>query len=332
MIQDKHWLKRENMPSVTLRYSQAIVQAAERLGLPLPTPGADGDRVALADQDQLWQAFVDSSSDPLVGISLGQQLQVGHLDVAGMLLISCEDYGSSLHALVDYHPIVGEGGDFALSTTVMAARLSYLPRFSACVAQRVEAVVAAMIQLSHWSTGGVFRPSGVQFRHSPLDAPARYEQLLGCPVTFEQQENALLFEPSLLDTPLIQANAALREQLRELADQQMQALTDDALASRVINLLHQQPGLGKERMSEALGMSGRNLTRLLAEEGVSFRQVREQVLLQLAEQQLTRGDKVVSVATALGFSDESAFSKAFKRWAGISPARFREQCGASDAP
>ncbi len=332
MIQDKHWLKRENMPSVTLRYSQAILQAAERLGLPLPTPGADGDRVALADQDQLWQAFVDSSADPLVGISLGQQLQVGHLDVAGMLLISCEDYGSSLQALVDYHPIVGEGGDFALSSTAMVARLSYLPRFTACVAQRVEAVVAAMIQLSQWSTGEVFRPAGVQFRHAPLDDTARYEALLGCPVTFEQQDNALLFDPGLLDTPLIQANAALREQLRTLADQQMQSLQQDGLASRVITLLRQQPAFGKERIGDELGMSGRNMTRLLADEGVSFRQVREQVLRELAEQRLARGEKVISVATELGFSDESAFSKAFKRWAGVSPARFREQYNSPDGP
>ena len=104
------------MPSVTARYSQALLQAAERLGLSVSSESDATDRVSLADQDLLWQQLVDASDDPLVGLRLGEQLQVGHLDVAGMLLMSCDTFGQSLEALVEYHPIVGEGGDFLLET------------------------------------------------------------------------------------------------------------------------------------------------------------------------------------------------------------------------
>ena len=73
-------------PTVTLRFSQALLQAAERLGIPPPNLPADGDRVPLAVQDQLWQHLVVCTDDPLIGLHLGLTLQVGHLDVTGMLI------------------------------------------------------------------------------------------------------------------------------------------------------------------------------------------------------------------------------------------------------
>lgn len=313
------------MPSVTRSYSQALHQAAERLGLTLPAAEPDGHRVALAEQDQLWQALVEQADDPLVGLALGQQLQVGHLDIAGMLLISCDDYRQSLEMLVEYHPIVGEGGEFVLESGGRQARLAYLPRFDICRAQRVEAVVAAMIQLSRWSTGDRFRPGQVQFRHPPLGPASDYEERLGCPVQFCQPEDALLFDPALLATPLIQANAGLREQLRTLADTRLDELGTQGLAAQVVGLIRAHPDWGKEQVGEALAMSGRNLARLLAEDGLSFRGLRDRILAELAEARLRAGDKIISIALELGFADERAFSRAFRRWTGEAPARFRQQ-------
>lgn len=314
----------KSMPSVTRSYSQALYQAAERLSLSLPEQAQSGQRVDLADQDRLWQALVEQASDPLIGLALGQQLQVGHLDIAGMLLMSCDDYRQSLEMLVEYHPIVGDGGDFILETGAAQARLVYLPKFSTCRAQRVEAVVAAMIQLSRWSTGEQFSPARVQFRHQPLGAVAEYEQRLGCPVRFDQPEDALLFDPALLDAPLIQANATLREQLRTLADSHLHTMTEQGLAAQTVALIRAHPDWSKEQVGEALAMSGRNLARLLAEEGLGFRSLRDSILLELAEEKLRAGEKILSIAMALGFSDERAFARAFRRWTGEAPAQFRE--------
>ena len=98
-------------PTVTLRFAQAIRQAAARLGIDLPLARQDGERVPLASQDALWEAFCSAADEPLIGLRLGLELQAGHLDLAGLLLMSCETYGESLDALLEYYPIVGEGGD-----------------------------------------------------------------------------------------------------------------------------------------------------------------------------------------------------------------------------
>lgn len=106
-------------PSVTHLYAQAILQAAQRRGLTLPESitceVVPGQRVPLAVQDQLWEEYCRQANDPLAGLDIGLGLQVGHLDSAGMLLVSCDTLRDGLEALVEYAPVVGDGGEFSLS-------------------------------------------------------------------------------------------------------------------------------------------------------------------------------------------------------------------------
>ncbi len=312
-------------PTVTQRFSQALLQAAERLGLPGPPLHPDGERVPLAVQDQLWQHLVDCADDALVGLQLGLTLQVGHLDVAGMLLMSCDDYGESLDILHEYLPIIGEGGEVEVNSTGDQVTLRYAPIYEVCQAQRVEAVLSAILHLSRWSTGGRFMPESVHFAHAPLDDASRYPGLLGCPVHFGSDSNFLRFSTAQLALPLIQANSALRDQLRLLADNRLRELGESSLSASVSALIREHPSAGKERIAEMLAMSGRHLNRRLADEGLSFKQLRDRELRILAEAALLREEKIIVIAEQLGFSDESAFAKAFRRWSGMTPSQFRDQ-------
>lgn len=312
-------------PTVTLRFAQAIRQAAARLGIDLPLARQDGERVPLAAQDALWEAFCSAADEPLIGLRLGLELQAGHLDLAGLLLMSCETYGESLDALLEYYPIVGEGGDFSLQTGDNDVCLSYQAHYQVRMAERVETVIAALLNLSHWNSGGGFRASRVELRHAPLDDPARYQQLLGCPVVFNSSANSICFPRSMLSLPLIQANAAMRDQLLKLADAQLSQLGDNSLSQQVAALICNQPRWGREKIADSLGMSGRHLIRLLADEHMSFKQIRDRELLRLAQRALGEDIRIGDVADQLGFSDESAFAKAFRRWTGMSPGQYRDQ-------
>ena len=312
-------------PTVTLRFAQAIHQAAARLGIVLPVSPSDGERVSLQAQDALWDALCSAAPDPLIGLRLGLEVQAGHLDLTGLLLMSCETYGESLEALLDYYPIVGEGGDFRIEMDQHEVRLSYLPHYQVRVAQRVENVMAALLNLSHWNTGGAFRASHLQLTHAALDQADRYASLLDCPIRFAAASNSICFPRELLTLPLIQANTAMRDQLRRLADEQISLLADDSLAHQVAALVRKQPRWGKERVAEHFAVSGRHLIRLLADDGITFKQIRDRELLQLASQALHTGSRITDTALQLGFSDESAFAKAFRRWTGMSPAQYRDQ-------
>ena len=71
-------------------------------------------RVPLAQQDALWQHLAAQSREPLLGLQLGHALHIGHLDLVGVLLMSCDSLGEALEALLEYYPIIGEGGEFSL--------------------------------------------------------------------------------------------------------------------------------------------------------------------------------------------------------------------------
>jgi AraC-like DNA-binding protein len=314
-----------HQPTVTLQFAQAIRQAAARLGISLPpSEGADG-RVSLESQDELWDAFCAASDDALIGLRLGLELQAGHLDMTGLLLMSCDHYGESLDALLDYYPIVGEGGDFSLQQHPEEISLHYTAHYKVRAAQRIEAVMAALLNLSHWNTGGHFRALRLEFSHAPVDEPDRYQQLLGCPVRFQQPHNRICFAPDMLALPLVQANASMRNQLRRLADEQLTVLGQDSFSHQVASLVQRHPRQGKEKIAAELAMSGRHLTRRLANEGLTFKQIRDRELLKLAQTALADNARIADIALQLGFSDESAFAKAFRRWTGQSPARFRDQ-------
>ncbi|WP_339650058.1 AraC family transcriptional regulator [Halopseudomonas pelagia] len=315
--------------SVTPRYGQAIVQSAERMGLVLPIELTErlrhAERVPLSWQDELWEAFCSASGDPLAGLRLGLEIQVGHLDSVGMLLVTCDTLGEALEELIEYAPVIGDGGEFQLHRKAEQVYIDYQPHLSVRQPERVEAVMASMLKLTRWATGGRFQPSGIWFAHSPLAPLEDYRQLIDCPLYFNAPCNHLGFPVRQLALSQIQANSALREHLRRLADQTLSALGQHSLSARVQQLVRTHPRWGKERIAEQLELSGRHLNRKLAEEGLSFKSLRESVQQQIACDALQADRRVADIAEQLGFSDENAFVRAFRRWQGVTPARYKAQ-------
>jgi AraC-like DNA-binding protein len=315
--------------SVTPRYSQAILQMAERLNIVLPAHFGDRlknlQRVPIGWQDELWEAFCQVSDDSLIGLRLGLEIQVGHLDSLGMLLVTCDTLGDALEELVEYAPVISDGGEFQVQHEAGLVLIEYHPNFQVRQAERVEAALGSMLNLTRWATGGRFRPAGLWLSHPPLDDPSRYEALVGCPVHFYADGCRLSFSADQLSLSLIQANSALRDHLRQLADQVLAEVGRLSLGEEVERLVRAYPREGKERIAAQLQISGRHMHRRLAEDGLSFKSLRDSVLQSMACHMLNSDQRLAQIAEQLGFSDENAFTRAFRRWQGVTPARYRER-------
>jgi len=312
--------------SVTARFTQAIVEAAQRQGVSLPaglrTSLSQDRRVPMVQQDALWTLFASAVADPLAALRLGTDLQAGHLDIVGMLLLSCDTLGDGLEVLTEYAPIIGDNARFDILREPAAVVLRYTPDYTVCREQRVEAALGCVISLARWMTSGRFQPRELRFAHAPRDAVAAYEALLGCPVRFGQDANGVAMDTGMLDCSLIQAGTQLHAHLRALADEMLASLQQGSVSARVQQLIREHPRWGKERIGEQLGMSGRHLNRKLAEEEISFKGLREALLHEMAVQALKSGQSVATVSEKLGFSDENAFARAFRRWRGQTPVQF----------
>lgn len=320
-------------PSVSLHFLKAILAACPRLGIERPPAATrwmqehpEAVRVPLDVQDRIWEEFCAASPDPLAGIRLGLDAQPGNLDIVGLLLMSCDDLAEALDMLLDYQQIIGEGGEFFLEKDGSSWRLRYDARFRCRGRERVEAVFATLLHMGRWISGGRFQPSRIRFRHPAAADMARYGELLGTETEFDAASNEIVFDGDLSALPLIQSNPAVTQHLRLLADQVLAGLGQQSAASQVQALLRQDPAASREDIARRLHMSSRHLNRLLAEDGTSFKLLQDMTRRQLAESALREEDgRIADIAGRLGFSDESAFAKAFRRWTGMSPTQFKEQ-------
>ncbi len=170
----------------------------------------------------------------------------------------------------------------------------------------------------------------VRFSHSPTTARERYADALAVPVSFAEPCNALVFHPERLDDPVDPEAGARLRVLRahlELVRVQLEHDEDPAELRRIRDLAARNAAQGEysaAALARRLGMSLRTLQRRVTELGTSVSTLTDEVRATTARQLLSDPDlSLYEVALSLGYSSDSAFRKAFRRWMGQSPADYR---------
>ncbi|WP_202741614.1 AraC family transcriptional regulator [Acinetobacter calcoaceticus] len=165
-----------------------------------------------------------------------------------------------------------------------------------------------------------------------LPAPVyadKFLELAGYPIQFNQPRSCIIFESRLLDLPLPQADPFIRARYEEECQQLWtRRISLGSYSQKVRNILLLQPSqMPKiDEMAAHLKVNLRTLQRHLAIEGITYEQLIDDIRKDLAEDLLkTTNLTVEEVAIQLGYSEVSAFSRAFKRWKGVSPRNFRLQ-------
>jgi AraC-like DNA-binding protein len=175
----------------------------------------------------------------------------------------------------------------------------------------------------------------VDLRHVRASGVEEASRAFGAPVRFAAADNRLMFPVHELASPSRLANPLVTDQLTKLATALAAQFTQVAsLQDRVVHtaraLLAEGVRPHRALVSRRLGMSQRSLQRGLEAEGTTFRAVQESVLRELVEALLSNPTlKLDVVAHSVGFGDQAAFAKAFRRWTGCTPARYRAQLAGS---
>ena len=164
-----------------------------------------------------------------------------------------------------------------------------------------------------------------RFAHAAPDYADDYERVLGVEVTFAAATSCIVGRSHRIDDPLPRSDAILCRLLERQAESALARFPADAdFAARVRGEVERQLKNGEvsaDSVAEALGQSSRTLRRRLNEAGVSYQALLDNVRCERARRSLARpGASVAEVAFELGFSDPSAFHKAFRRWTGRRPS------------
>jgi AraC-like DNA-binding protein len=175
----------------------------------------------------------------------------------------------------------------------------------------------------------------VDFRHVRASGVDEASRAFGAPVRFGAADNRLMFPVWELASRSRLGNRWVADQLTKLAGALAAQVTpfaslQDRVAQTTRALLAAGVRPHRAVVARRLGMSQRSLQRGLEAEGTTFRGVQESVLRELVEALLSNPTlKLDAVAHSVGFGDLAAFSKAFRRWTGCTPARYRAQLAGS---
>lgn len=193
-----------------------------------------------------------------------------------------------------------------------------------------EYCVASSCRLLGWLTLQAGRANQIHFRHAAGGPASEYERVFGCSVRFEQRDNGALLSAATLGERLVSANQELAAQLDRLAHAELGRYATTAFRDGVALALRAAPLDGtrvrRETVARRLGVSPRTLQRRLADERTSFAKVLDETRRQTALALIS--DPMISISDIsrrVGYADQFAFNKAFRRWTGCSPSAYRQQ-------
>jgi len=316
------WLDHERLPAPEIR--AALARWAPDDIVPIP----------------VWRALLERATTlrPLLsapGLAIGARVQPRHVGVMGYVVLASSNLGEALLAYRRYERLF-YGADLAEvsaqgTDTEIRWRRDHLA-LGLALGQLADSVgIAALITFLRRQVEHAPPPSLITFNNpapaNPAD-PAAYAAFFGCPVRFGDTYTRVRFPAGYLAIPMLHSDPGLRA----LLDRQAQALLlalpnsdrfDRALQQVMFKLLPDAAAT-LPRAARELHVSVRTLQRRLDARDITWQalldRTREQLARQyLADRSLTLGD----IALLLGYSEQSAFNRAFRRWTRQTPARMR---------
>lgn len=193
-----------------------------------------------------------------------------------------------------------------------------------------EATIASIAAISQEVSVDRFQPLAVYFKHSAPRSTAAHERHFGCPVRFGADRDALLVASTTLQRPNRLGDRSFSKFFDTHLEEDLSKYDDNAsLEHRVRIQVSQALSAGVPKISDVaacLGLSGRTLQRRLSDRGYSFQALVDESRRELAQRLLRESEyPLAQVAFLTGFSEQSAFNRAFKRWEGQTPRSFRIQ-------
>jgi len=187
--------------------------------------------------------------------------------------------------------------------------------------------LSILIAMCRVNAGQQMRPARVHLRRARPANPEPWHAFFGCPIAFGEPADAFLLSSEVANAPLPSANIPLANTFDAILTEQLAGLFDDDLVSRCKTHVLQHLTSGAPSVlavARTLGLSQRSLQRRLADLGLTFQGVVDETRHELARRYLDDPARSVTEITfLLGFSEQSAFTRAFRRWSGMAPSTYR---------
>jgi AraC-like DNA-binding protein len=331
---------------------QGFVEGAVHVGPLLPVPallnelGVDADELLasvgiepllLSDADNLMtfatagrllRECVARTACDHFGLLVGERGGPASLGLLGTLLLHSANAGSALQSLVTHLDIRDRGAVPTLTVEGKGVTLGYVvyERGVKSVDQIADIAIAIGCNILRSLCGAAWVPSEVLLAHRRPADVRPYRRFFRAPVRFDAGHNGLVFPSKWLARPLTANDPHLRQKLQDQVHY-FDAIHGMSFAAKMRRTLRAAVTRGTCSVTQAaqiFNMSRRTLSRRLRAEGTTYEALLNEVRYEVACQLLGHTDMLVrDVAETLDYADAAAFTRAFCRWSGTTPARWR---------
>lgn len=289
----------------------------------------DGE-VTLPQMKVFWETAYRMSGDPYLAINAGIRAAHGSYKTLDYMFLSAQTVQDGITAFVEHFRLINTWLNFKISDHNDVINVSLNSRIGPVPHPAVEITFAVFTERLRQVLGNGWSPASVRFLHQPVGEASYYEGFFRAPVTFGAETAAMSFTPSQWATALPGGDEGLFRVLSshaELLTANRPDPDDPVQRARVEVLRVLKDGIPTiEDTAAAMGVGARTLQRRLSDQGLSFSQIIDQVREEQARDLIMAGSMSLSeTAFFLGFADQSAFSRAFKRWTGQTPRDFRRK-------
>lgn len=271
---------------------------------------------------------VEATGRDDLGLLVCEKAGASNLGLVGFLLQQAPDVRTALGDLVRYLHHNDRGSVPFLGIANGVASLGYAIHEPdvAAADQIYDGALAVCRNIMLALCGPKWTPVEVVMSRPRPAMPARYEKFFGSPVRFDAEQSAIFFAETWLDLSVPRADPALRRMLQEQVDH-LELEEPGNLSEQVRRLLRLAllTSSGSiDHVSRHLKTTKRTLGRRLAVEGTSFKTLSEEVHFDVARHLLVNtGMTMTEISLALNYSEPSAFTRAFRKWSGVTPRAWR---------
>lgn len=288
------------------------------------------NRFTAQEVNLIFKKAADLSDSVSIGLHMGAGLSKGFSNILGYLLMNCVTLAEASQMYSKYERIVDETSVTETATDAINAIVSINILDVNLLKNRQfsEYKSAGLLSYIKLLTGRAISLKEVHFTHENPKDISEYTEIFKCPVYFKRETNSLIFDKSLLNLPIIEPNISLLQVFEEKARETMEKLKinktySDKVAKTILKEIHNKiPSV--KNVASSLNLSVRSLQSCLQREGTSYTEILNDTRKYISIHCLQdRNVSIDEIAFITGFSEASSFQRAFKKWTGLTPGKYR---------
>jgi AraC-like DNA-binding protein len=287
-------------------------------------------RYPLKQMAELWAEAREATGDPLIGLKTGWYARPADFYAFGYSWLASASLLDGMQRLCRYYQLLSTAAvEIELRDTGDTYGLSAaFPDESRCPPKEgIDAGMTALLKLCKVVAEKEVYPVRIELTCDANVHPQDYREQLGAPISFGHEVGAFYFDKELLEERLYGDTPDVARATDKIAEHYLETLDPHQTASQVRRLLIALLPSGEadqDKVASELYRSTSTLQRQLHAEGLSYRQVLDDTRQDLAKEYLEQAKlSHAQIAYLLGFSDQSNFSRAFKRWTSESPREYQ---------